>query len=159
MKTLLVYYSHTGGCGIVAEQIQEKMNATVLRLWLADEQNRTGFASYFWGGLQVLTHEKPALQPYTIAPKKFDLIIIGTPVWAGSPAPALRTFLEKTPITGKKIALFCCYAGNKGKVFKKLEKLLPNNTFLSDIDFANVKTQSKETIEKSVNEWVKKIQR
>jgi hypothetical protein len=64
-------------------------------LKLEDGSERKGLAKYVWGGRQVIRKQRSALKPYTFDAAACDLIVIGTPVWAGSPAPAIETFLGK----------------------------------------------------------------
>lgn len=157
MKTLVVYYSYEGNCAFVAENIKAAMNAEMLEIKTADQKKRTGAAKYFWGGSQVVMNKKPALKPYAVNPGAFDLIVIGTPVWAGSPSPAIVSFLEKTKISGKKIALFCCHAGGKGRVFEKLKAILSGNTIAGEIDFLNPAKDDPEKNKRRIEEWVKTL--
>ena len=136
MKTLIVYYSYEGNCASIAEKIKEALpDADTLRLSTVEDKTRGSFAKYLWGGKQVLSGKKPALAPYSVDINAYDRIIIGTPVWAWSYAPAIRSFLEGTKIEEKKIALFCCHGGGKGKTLEKLKKALPGNTFIGAADF------------------------
>ncbi|MDR0669602.1 MAG: NAD(P)H-dependent oxidoreductase [Treponema sp.] len=135
MKTLVVYFSYTGNCGLVAGVIKNSLGAETLELKLTDDKERKGLAKYIWGGKQVFSHAKPSLMPYKADWEQYDLIVIGTPVWAGSPSPALATFLDETRISGKKIALFCCHRGGKGRVFDRLKAALGNNTIVAERAF------------------------
>lgn len=78
-----------------AEQINAVVNGDVLALKLKDGSERKGLAKYVWGGSQVIRKQRSALKPYTSDAAACDLIVIGTPVWAVSPAPAIETFLGK----------------------------------------------------------------
>ncbi|MCL1817824.1 MAG: flavodoxin [Spirochaetaceae bacterium] len=136
MRTLIVYYSYEGNCAVIAEKIRAALpDADTLRLATNEDTPRGFFAKYLWGGKQVLSGKAPALAPYTADLSVYGLIIIGTPVWAWSYAPAMRSFLEETKIEGKRIALFCCHGGGKGKTLEKLKKALPGNTFSAEADF------------------------
>jgi flavodoxin len=157
MKSLVIYYSYDGNCAMIAEQIKSAARADILQLRTEEEKRREGLAKYFWGGRQVITHKRPALKPYTAAVEAYDLIFLGTPVWAGSPAPALNSFLAETKIGGKKIALFCCHAGAKGKVFEKLRAALPGNTIAGEIDFVNPAKQDRQKALGEVDAWVKRL--
>lgn len=157
MKTGIVYFSYEGNCAFVAEQIASVVKGDVLALQLEDGKERKGLAKYVWGGSQVARKQRPALKPYTFDGAAYDLIIIGTPVWAGSPAPALETFLEQTRITGKKVALFCCCAGGKGRVFDKLKKRLAGNTFAGEIAFTNPLKQDAGTLAAEIRAWIEGI--
>ena len=157
MKTAVVYYSYDGNCALVAEQIKALVNADLIRLQTQDEKKRGGFAKYFWGGSQVVMHKKPALKPYVFDTAAYDLVIIGAPVWAASPAPPLETFLSETNISGKKLALFLCHAGGKGKAMDKLKRLLAGNTIAAETDFVNPAGENTEELKRKIGEWLKPL--
>src|SRR5215470_2718602 len=110
MKTAVVYYSLDGNCAFVAEQIKAQLNADMIQLHTKDEKKRGKIGKMFWGVGMVFGKKKPPLKPYTFDAAAYDLIIIGAPVWADSPAPPIQTFISGAAITGKKIALFVCHA-------------------------------------------------
>ena len=157
MRIGVIYFSYEGNCRLIAEQINAVVQGDVLALQLEEHKPRKGLAKYVWGGRQVVLNQRPALKPYTFDSTAYDLIIIGTPVWAGSPAPALDAFLEQTRIAGKKLALFCCCAGGKGKVFDKLKKRLPGNTFVGEIAFINPLKQDTEALVSKIRLWIEEI--
>ncbi|MHC6201819.1 flavodoxin family protein [Breznakiellaceae bacterium SP9] len=154
MKTLVIYYSYEGSGALIAAHLKKAANACVLELKTEDEKQRSGFAKYFWGGKQVLTHAHPKLKPYTVTLEDYDRIIIGCPVWAGSPAPAMQSFLTQTPISGKRVGLFLCHGGGMGKAMEKLAALLNGNTVAGKINFANAAKQDQAALAKQIEEWV-----
>ena len=155
MKSIIIYYSLSGNCTLVANILKTYLGADVLEIKTAESKKRTGFGLYFWGGSQVFMKKKPALKPYTVNIEKYDLVIFGTPVWAGSPAPALVSFLKNTKINGKKIALFCCHGGGIGKAMQKFKALLPENTVIGEIDFKIPARAEGAELEQKIGEWVK----
>jgi flavodoxin len=157
MKTAVVYYSYEGNSAFIAEQLKSRLNADIAAIQTKDEKKRSGFAKFAWGGSQVFMHKKPALKAYTFDPAQYDLIVIGTPVWAGSPAPAITSFLSQTKISGKKIALYVCHAGGKGSALEKFKALLPGNTFAGEIDFSNPASGNIEEIIQKIDSWVREI--
>ena len=157
MKTAVIYYSYQGNCALVAEAIKTELNAEVFEVKTVDTKRRKGFPLILWGVLQVMTKKKPELQPLSIDINAFDLIILGVPVWAGSPAPAMVSFLDKTEIKGKKIALFCCHGGGKGNAFDKFKALLPGNTIAGEIDFVNPVKEGRAPLKEKIGEWTKTL--
>ena len=155
MKAAVIYYSFEGNCAMVAGLLKEELNADVFEIKTADSKKRTGFAKFLWGGAQVVVRKKPELLPLDINITSYDMIILGTPVWAASPAPALFSFLDKTKIEGKKIALFCCHAGGKGKALEKFRALLSGNTIVGEIDFNNPASGGSAGLKQKVSEWIK----
>ncbi len=59
--------------------------------------------------------------PYAFDINMYDVIILGTPIWAGTFAPPLRTFIRAQVWEGRKVALFaCCSGGGTEKCFQQL---------------------------------------
>ena len=158
MKTALIYYSYDGNCALTAKAIKAVLDADVFEIKTVDNKKRSHLALLFWGGGQVFMRKKPAILPLSVNIKTYDLIILGTPVWAWSPAPAIMSFLSETAINGKKVALFCCHAGGKGKIFEKFRALLPGNTIIGEIDFQEpAKKAGSARLKERINEWVKTL--
>jgi flavodoxin len=156
MKIAVVYYSLDGNCAFVAEQIKTELNAELIQLYMQDDKKRRGLIKILWGGGMVFKHKKPPLKPYTFDPAAYDLIIIGAPVWAGSPAPPIETFLSNTAINGKKIALFVCHGGGKGKSLDIFKALLSGNEIIAEADFVYPLKNSGE-VKRQIADWVKGI--
>ncbi|MDR2747977.1 MAG: flavodoxin [Treponema sp.] len=157
MKTAVIYYSYEGNSALIAEEIRNVLGADLFELKTEDDTKREGFSKYFWGGRQVLTGKSPALKPCGINVDPYELLIIGFPVWAGSPAPALNSFLGEREIRGKRIALFCCHGGGKGKALEKLKARLPGNTFAGEIDFRNPLQQDRGEVTARLRGWLEAL--
>jgi len=150
MKTAVIYYTLDGNCALVAQEIKAQMNADLIRLQTKDDKKRGKIGKMLWGCGMVFSRKKPPLKPYIFDASAYDLIIIGAPVWASSPAPPVKTFLSETKITGKKIALFVCCLGDKGVSLDELKSLLDGNEIIAAADF---KGPSKD----KVADWVKSL--
>jgi flavodoxin len=131
MKTLIVYYSLDGATARVADALKTVVSAAVdtdgaavavdvLRLELAKTPKLKGALKIAWGVAQGAAKNPPALKPYDVNVAAYDTIIVGTPVWAGGPAPAVKAFLAEHRFNEKKVAFFACHAGGPGKVFDAL---------------------------------------
>ena len=127
MKALVVYYSLEGNTAHIAQSIAQAVDADLLRLLPVQDVKAKGVMRYFWGGRQVLSKGLPELQPYELDLSLYTHLFIGSPVWASSYAPALRTFLDAQTLRDKQIGLFCCYAGSEGKCITQLRAALAGN--------------------------------
>lgn len=157
MKKLIVFYSFEGSTRLIAETIAREIGADLLELKPKKEKVKThGLAKYFWGGRQVFFKEKPELENFDKNPNDYDLIFIGSPVWAWNCAPAMRSFLDSQNLNNKKIVLFCAYEGNKGKIFKTMESKLSKNEIIGETAFLNVAAGKEKNIALA-KEWAKKI--
>jgi flavodoxin len=155
MKTAVVFYSLDGNCALVAEEIKTQLKADLLQIYAKDDRKRSKFGKLMWGCSMVFTGKKPHLRPYTFSASSYDLIVLGAPVWAGSVAPPLQTFITESGITGKKIALFVCHGGGKGESQKKFKALLAGNNVVGEIDFVTPSKGKIEEVKQKIADWVK----
>lgn len=93
MKTLVVYYSRTGNTRRVARRIAEDLDAD--REQIEDTKNRDGIMGFLKGGKDSLFRNQTELGELTKDPGDYDLVLVGTPVWAGTVCPAIRTWLGR----------------------------------------------------------------
>lgn len=137
MKTLIIYYSLDGHTRFAAEKIAAVSGGDLLEIKTVKQLTGGNISKYFWGGKQVLTGAKPEILPFSKNPADYDLIFIGTPVWAASYAPALKTFFSQTEIKDKKVALFLTCDGMPGKTFTNLKKALAGNEILGELSLVS----------------------
>ncbi|MDP4183284.1 MAG: flavodoxin, partial [Bacillota bacterium] len=133
-KKLIIFYSLSGNSRLIAESMANEINADLSEIKTRKSLPKSNFLKIFKGGMQVFFKSKPEIFPLDKDPKNYDLIIIGTPVWAGSFVAPLNTLLSSVEIKNKKIALYCCYGGSKGKTFDNLKNSLAGNEFVGEIE-------------------------
>lgn len=134
MKTAVIYYSLEGNTKYAAEKIAGKLGADLIQIIPAKEYPTGKVSKYFWGGKSATFGESPKLEPYHFDQTQYDLVILGTPIWAGTFAPPLRTFIRENQLIGKKVALFaCCSGGATEKCFEQLKKETGNSSVLSTL--------------------------
>ncbi len=121
-QVLIVYYSLTGNTRFIAEAIKDATNGTLLEIKPKKDFKPGKFSTYMWGGYKAVMAKKPSLEPYTVEIDKYDLIFIGSPVWAWTLSPPLRTFIDQTPLKEKKIALWACADGNGVKAMERYKE-------------------------------------
>lgn len=122
MKTAIVFYSMSGNTKMTAEIIAQELSADLVGVQPVKEYPNKGARKFIWGGMKAVMGEKPKLQPYRFD-GYYDTVVFGTPVWASSFTPPIRTFIEENrdALKGKKLAVFVCYSG--GGAEKAIEKL------------------------------------
>lgn len=134
MKTAVIYYSLDGNTKYAAEKIATKLGADLIELTPTKEYPTGKVSKYFWGGKSATFGESPKLEAYDFDQNQYDLVILGTPIWAGTFAPPLRTFIRENELMNKKVALFaCCSGGPTEKCFEQLKKEIGNSSVLSTL--------------------------
>ena len=123
MTTAIIYFSHLGNTKYAAEHMADILDADLIPLTPVKEYPDSGFKMIFWGGKSAVFGEKPKLQPYSFDPSAYDLVVFASPVWAGTFAPPLRTFIDdnRAALAGKPMAAFFCCSGGPGKVLDKFK--------------------------------------
>lgn len=151
-EMLVLYYSLEGNTRFIAEAIADQVGADILALKPKRELGKLGGLRYAVGGFQALFGFKPALHPLDVDPQAYDVLFVGTPVWAGRYNPALRSLFATTPLTGKKIALFATCADSGQTAFEGLVETLAGNEILGQQDFPEV-LQNREESESKARTW------
>ncbi len=153
MKTLIIYYSRTGNTRKLGQMIANKLNADIDEI--KDMKKRNGFISLVMGSFAAI-FKKDTIITYNHGhePKDYDMIVIGSPNWAGHLAPSVRTFMKnhKDVLMNKKLAFFCTCGGNKGKIFEDMK-----NITKQPIEVLAVKQKEIDNSKKKIEEFVEKI--
>jgi len=123
-KTLVVFYSRTGTTKKVGEMIAQKLNADVEEI--KDTVNRSGAKGYLISGRDSLKKGLTKLEPVKYNPASYDLVIIGTPIWAWSMSAPVRTYLTEQKDNLKNNSAFFCTMGGSGneKAFSEMENII-----------------------------------
>jgi len=114
MKSIVIYYSYSGNTGkvadILSEVLAQKGEVVTIDLHCLDEAN-----SFLAQCHRAFRHTKGQIEPVNLDLSGYDLICLGTPVWAFGPAPATNTYLDKcSGVEGKSIILFTTYGSGTG---------------------------------------------
>jgi len=145
MKKLIVYYSLEG-------------NTDVIRLIPKKDFPKGNFKKYLWGGKSATFGETPKLEEYSFTATDYDVIIIGTPIWAGTFTPPIKTFLTDNKISGKDIYLFTCSSGGATEKFlDKFKNSLKDNQFVDSISFVEPLKNKSGNIDEEIKGFTEKI--
>jgi flavodoxin len=111
---LVVYYSLTGHTRQVARQIASASGADIDPIVdVAGRQYKPW--DMFWLGMRAIFQRPEPIQEPIFDPRDYDLVILGTPVWAGRMAPPVMTYLKQHLGQLKQVALFCTEGGANGE--------------------------------------------
>lgn len=160
MKKAIVYYSMSGNTEYVAKYISEKMDADLIKIEPKKEYPNKGIKKFLWGGKSAVMGETPALEKYEFDSNKYDYIIFGTPVWASSFTPPIRTFIKENreKLKGKKVATFICYmGGGADKAIEKLKEYLEIKEFDAELILIDPKDKVSDEKNKKIDEFCQKI--
>lgn len=157
VKILVVYYSLTGNTRLIAEEISKTVKCNLLEIKPVKEINPKGSMKFLWGGFQATMKKTPDLKPHEINPENYDLIFLGTPVWAWNVSPPIRSFIEKHDFSNKTLALWMCAGGEGGKSMQRYKETLKKSKILGEILFQEPKQKDTESAKQRASEWAKDI--
>ena len=115
MQGIIIYYSYSGNtkkvASVLAEILSQKGEVEIIELKGLDESDK-----FFSQAFRAFRHKRAELEPVNLDLTKYDLVCLGTPVWAFGPAPAMNTYLDKCfGLEGKEIILFTTYGSGAGR--------------------------------------------
>lgn len=133
MRILVVYHSLEGNTRLAAKTIADSVEADILELVPVSQPSSQGFSRYLWGGRSAVMKDKPELEKFQTDPADYDLVVLGSPVWAWTFTPPVRSFLHLYDLSGKKTALFCCHGGGPGKAMKRFRNAVAGSIVLGEL--------------------------
>ena len=127
MKVLMAYYSRTGITRQTTEKIAEALReagAEVEVEEIVEAKNRSGIRGWLGAGGDAMAKRATPIDLVKADPAAFDLLAIGTPVWAWTVSAPVRTFCESHGDKAKQVAFYCTMGGSGDKgAFKAMEAL------------------------------------
>ncbi len=122
-KILVVYFSRSGNTETVAKELTAKLKADSEKL-VEQGTDWEGVWGYIKAGKAAWQETATSIEKLKKEPKDYDLVVIGTPVWAWNMTPAVRSFLTVYKDDLKKVAFFATEGGSgHEKAFKNMETL------------------------------------
>ena len=154
---LIVYYSYTGTTKRVAEHLQKLTNGD-----LYDIQPETKYSE----DSNICTARLMAERASNNMPKlmgelpnisKYDLIIVGTPVWNGDFANPVMTYVQENNFEEKKVAPFWTYINDDGKTYQTCKELAKNGDILDGLPISSANRYNDTQLDNLLNNWLTKI--
>lgn len=157
MKTLIIYYSYGGNTRGIAEKMKQILNADLVEIQTVKAYTGSYDAVVNQGQQEVNSGYMPEIQPMDIDFEKYDRILLGTPVWWYTFAPAMKTFLYHSDLSGKVVYPFATNGGWLGHTFQDFEKECKGAKVQPGL---NIRFNGKEqlTKEDEIQRWIDNIQ-
>lgn len=136
-KIAIVYYSQSKAqnTAIVATWIQKHTGGDLLPLEMAEPypESYGAIIEAVRKDIEAGTH--PALKaiPDLAA---YDIVFVGAPIWYGTYALPMATFLDTEKLAGKTVVPFCAHGGGgAGRAFDDIRKACPEAKVLEGLAF------------------------
>ncbi|WP_374563944.1 flavodoxin family protein [Ideonella sp.] len=109
-RILVVYFSRTGYTRRVAESLAQRLGAQLAPI--DEPRSRRGILGYIRSAREAMRRAEVEITAPAADPGEFDLVLIGTPVWASHASPPARTLALRWQGRVKRVALFCTLGGS-----------------------------------------------
>ena len=159
MGKLVIYYSFSGNTKQIAEMIQEATGADLAMIETLESYPEDMDQLLKQAKKEVTAHYQPQIKELNLNWGSYDEVIIGTPTWWYTMAPAVLTFLNTHDFKGKKVSFFQTHGGEEGHTMNDMKKICVNASFKSSFsiyfDYYN-KNKLLTPLEK-IEQWIKSL--
>jgi hypothetical protein len=122
-KTLVVFYSRSGTTRRIAMALSAALGSSVEEI--VENRGRDGFLGYCKSVIEARRQHLPSILPAKNDPSSFDLVVIGTPVWAWSLSSPVRSYLSANKGRLPAVAFFCTLGGaGSEKAFAQMQAIV-----------------------------------
>jgi flavodoxin len=123
MKTSIIFNSYTGNTRSVAEAVHAACGGELIEV--ISQEYSSKITAYTLGCYRAMKGMSDPIEPAAIDVSADDIIVIGTPVWAGKATPAINAAVAAlTGCTGKKAVIYATCGKNGGESLTILKKAL-----------------------------------
>ena len=137
---LVLYYSQTGATASVANQIKSSMNADIEEIICENPYSGDFEATIERCKKENEKGETPAIKPIKADVQKYDIIILGYPIWFGTYAPPIAALLDNANFEGKMIVPFCTFgSGGLESSTENLKARLPRSVIMDGFGIRNAR--------------------
>ena len=152
-KMLVLYYSQTSNTKAVATEIATKLGADLEEIVPVELYDGDFQATIERGKKELDEGAYPEIQPLKANAADYDVIFIGYPIWFGTYAPPVFTFLDQVDLSGKKLVPFCTFgSGGLESSVKDLAKAEPNAEIMPGY---GVRAARLEAMPKEIDQFLK----
>ena len=125
-KAIVVYYSQLNSTKAVAEAIATSLDIPIVAIEPVVPYD-DDFGATMQRGQKEMNGELPEIKHLDVKLEDYDVIFLGYPIWFGTYATPMMTFLRDANLSGKKIVPFCSFgSGGLNTSVNDLKKALPD---------------------------------
>ncbi len=118
-----IFYSETGHTRRLIEQCASATGGDTIPI--EDLQNYGRITKYIRGGKRARQGLLDPIKPIEIDVSRYSVVVIGSPVWAGMPTPAINSAIKALKgAEGKKGIIVVTCGGNPGQSTEVMQKAL-----------------------------------
>lgn len=159
-KILVAYYSWScGNTEKIAEQLADACDADIARIETVVPYPEDYQATVEQGQREVNAGFMPEIEPLEYSPADYDVIVIGTPTWWYTMAPAVKTLIAENDFSGKTVVALSTNGSWPGNVTADIEDACTGASFgpALEVQFDSTGGDHQETPQSQVDAWIEQI--
>ena len=159
-KILVVYYSWScGNTEKIAEQLADACDADIARIETVVPYPEDYQETVEQGQREVNAGFMPEIEPLEYSPADYDVIVIGTPTWWYTMAPAVKTLIAENDFSGKTVVVLSTNGSWPGNVTADIEDACTGASFgpALEVQFDSTGGDHQETPQSQVDAWIEQI--
>lgn len=159
-KTLVVYYSWScGNTEKIAEQLADVCDADIARIETVVPYPEDYQETVDQGQREVNAGFMPEIENLEYNPADYDVIVIGSPTWWYTMAPAVKTFIAENDFSGKTVVALSTNGSWPGNVTADIEDACAGASFgpALEVQFDSTGGDHQETPQSQVDAWIEQI--
>lgn len=123
MKIGIIFHSYSGITRSIAERVQAATGGDLIEA--RPRRPYTTLTAYSFGCIRARAEEAEPIEPSTIDVAPYDLIVLGTPVWAWKTTPATNAAINALQnCAGKRAVVFATCGSQAGDAIPIMERAL-----------------------------------
>ncbi|MDO4327228.1 MAG: flavodoxin [bacterium] len=156
MKSIVIYYSYGGNTRRVAQTVRQALDADVAEIKTVRPYEGSYNDVVDQGKREIDSGFMPQIEPLHIDFSQYDTVILGSPVWWYTFAPAMKTFLNQADLSGKTVYPFATNGGWIGHTFKDFKNMCKGAKVQEGLN-VRFGEDVMQTSESSIQKWIKGI--
>jgi flavodoxin len=155
-QPLISYYSRSGNTLIIAELIRKEVSGILHEIRPEKPYPPDNGVVVEQAKKEIRKGYKPPLKSTIENIAMYELLFVGSPIWWGTMAPPVLTFLSDNDFTGKTILPFCTHGGGgSGQYEEDIASHCPHSKILSGL---SIYRRDMEKAQSEVASWLKKLE-
>ncbi len=153
-KSVVVYYTWSGKTKKMAEIIAGKTGADLVEIKLEEPYTENYNEVVAKAKKEINEGYRPVICPTDVELERYEVVYVGTPIWWGTMAPPLASYLEANNFNGKTVMPFSTHGGGgKGHSDRDIAKLCQGAKIM---EMYTVYEGGGCFAEKEISEWIQK---
>ena len=150
MKFLIVYVTRTGNTEKIAKKVQEALGGDIELI--TEKMNRKGIIGWMKTGSQNSKRTVGEINPTEYDPSEYDLVILASPVWAGSVSAPMRGYMTQNAGKLTRTAVFLTNdSGQVGDAFTEIREILQNSP---EVEGSLQRSKAKDEFDSTVSAFI-----